>query len=37
VSGSDQICSTSASGIVLGVTAIVPAAISSTSDGSSAT
>jgi hypothetical protein len=31
-----QICSTSASGIVVAVTVIVPAAISATSDGSSA-
>jgi hypothetical protein len=30
-----QICSTSASGIVVAVTAIVPAVISATSDGSS--
>ena len=35
-SGWGQICSTSASGIVVAVTAIVPAVISATSDGSSA-
>jgi hypothetical protein len=32
----DQICSTSACGIVVALTAIVPAVISATSDGSSA-